>query len=149
MFVFFKKNHPFFFALFLSLSYHQFCFHLKNVSYCSRCIWCILNSEFRRAEDRWRHVLCQNTRAQQTVASRPRPRTEKVFMVKQKFYSMGGTPGLVVMGGDSWSEGNGFESQHCMLDGHFTTLSCCKNCNVCLKKQNKWKRVRDGHYFKI
>ena len=28
----------------------------------------------------------------------------------------GGSPGLVVMGGDSCSEGCGFESQHCILD---------------------------------
>ena len=33
---------------------------------------------------------------------------------------MGGSPGLVVMGGDSSSEGHGFESQHCILDGHFS-----------------------------
>ena len=32
---------------------------------------------------------------------------------------LGGSPGLVVMGGDSCAEGRGFESQHCILDGHF------------------------------
>ena len=32
---------------------------------------------------------------------------------------VGGSPGLVVMGGDSCSEGCGFESQHRILDGHF------------------------------
>ena len=38
------------------------------------------------------------------------------------------------MGGDSHSEGRGFESQHHILDGHFFTLICCKNCSdVCLK----------------
>ena len=31
---------------------------------------------------------------------------------------MGGSPGLVVMGGDSRSEGRGFESQCRILDGH-------------------------------
>ena len=30
----------------------------------------------------------------------------------------GGSPGLVVMGGDSCSIGRGFESWHCILDGH-------------------------------
>ena len=32
---------------------------------------------------------------------------------------LGGSPGLVVMGGDSRSEGSGFESQCRILDGHF------------------------------
>ena len=46
-----------------------------------------------------------------------------------------GSPGLVVMGGDSCSEGCGFKSQHRMLDGHFFTYICWKNCNdVCLKR---------------
>ena len=42
--------------------------------------------------------------------------------------------GLVVMGGDSYFEGRGFESHHHILDGHFFTFICCKNCNVCMKK---------------
>ena len=47
----------------------------------------------------------------------------------------GGSPGLVVMGGDSCSKGRGFESLHHILDGHFFTLICCKICNdVCLKR---------------
>ena len=33
---------------------------------------------------------------------------------------MSGSPGLVVMGGDSNSEGRGFESQCRILDGHFS-----------------------------
>ena len=33
---------------------------------------------------------------------------------------MGGSPGVVVMGGDSRSEGRGFESQCHILDGHFS-----------------------------
>ena len=41
----------------------------------------------------------------------------------------------MVMGGDSCSEGHGFESQPCILDGHFFILICCKICNdVCLKR---------------
>ena len=40
----------------------------------------------------------------------------------------------MVMGGDSHSKGRGFESQRRILDGHFFTLICCKNCIVCLKR---------------
>ena len=35
-------------------------------------------------------------------------------------------PGLVVMGGDSCSEGRGFESQHRILDGHYQILFVVK-----------------------
>ena len=42
----------------------------------------------------------------------------------------GGSPGLVVMGGDSCSKGREFESQHHILDGYFFTFICCKNSNV-------------------
>ena len=48
----------------------------------------------------------------------------------------GGSPGLLVMGGDSCSKGRGFESQHCTYTGWtYFTFICCKNCNVCLKRQ--------------
>ena len=40
----------------------------------------------------------------------------------------------MVMGRDSHLEGCGFESRHRILDGHFFTYICCKNCNVCLKR---------------
>ena len=33
-----------------------------------------------------------------------------------------GSPGLVVMGGNSCSKGCEFESRHCILDGHFSRL---------------------------
>ena len=39
---------------------------------------------------------------------------------------MGGSPGQVVMGGDSHSEGRGFGYQCHILDGHFFALICCK-----------------------
>ena len=42
------------------------------------------------------------------------------------FYALGGSPGLVIMGGDSRSEGRGFESQCRILDGHYFTLICSK-----------------------
>ena len=37
-----------------------------------------------------------------------------------------GSPGLVVMGGGSCSEGCGFDSQHHTLDGHFSNLFVVK-----------------------
>ena len=37
-----------------------------------------------------------------------------------------GSPGLVVMGRDSCSEGCGFESQHQILDGHFSHIVVVK-----------------------
>ena len=39
----------------------------------------------------------------------------------------------MVMGDDSCAKGRGFKSRHCILDGQFFTLICCKNCIVCLK----------------
>ena len=51
-----------------------------------------------------------------------------------KVWKMGGSLGLVVIGGDSCYEGCGFESLHRILDGHFFTFICCKNCNFCLKR---------------
>ena len=38
----------------------------------------------------------------------------------------GGSPGLVVMGGDSYSNGREFESRHRVLDGHFSHLFVVK-----------------------
>ena len=45
--------------------------------------------------------------------------------------SLGGSPDLVVMGGDSCSKGRVFESQHHVLDGHVYTF----NFNVCLNRR--------------
>ena len=48
---------------------------------------------------------------------------ETVYGTKQnwpKNIELGGSPGLVVTGGDSHSEGRGFESQCCILDGNFS-----------------------------
>ena len=55
-------------------------------------------------------------------------------VVMAKHLNHGESPGLVVMVGDSCSKGREFESWH-ILDGHFFTFICCKNCNVCLKRQ--------------
>ena len=45
-----------------------------------------------------------------------------------------GSLGLVVMGGDSCSEGCGFKSQHCILEGHFSHLFVVKIVMFVLKK---------------
>ena len=43
---------------------------------------------------------------------------------------MGGSPGLLVMGGDSYPEGRGFESQHCILLGHKNYFIFCLLINT-------------------
>ena len=43
----------------------------------------------------------------------------------------------MVMGGDSCPEGRGFDSHALLLDGHFVTYICCKNCNVSLNSRIK------------
>ena len=62
---------------------------------------------------------------------------------------IGREPGVVVMGRDSCSKGHGFNSQHRILDGHFFTYICCKNCNVCLKRPKiNEKEAGVGPFFK-
>ena len=62
---------------------------------------------------------------------------------------LGGSPGLVVKGGDLLSEGSEFESRCRILDGDFFTFICCKNCNVCLKRTKiNEKEAGVGHFFK-
>ena len=41
-----------------------------------------------------------------------------VILCTNKMDKLGGSPSQVVMGGDSGSEGRGFESQRHFLDGH-------------------------------
>ena len=55
------------------------------------------------------------------------------------------------MGGESCFEGHVFESQHCILDGHFSHLPmCCKNCNVFVEKTKiNQKEAEDGPLIKI
>ena len=61
----------------------------------------------------------------------------------------GGSPGLVVMGGDSYSEGRGFESRHHILDRHFFTFICSKNCNSLFEKTKINKKGPGmAHFFK-
>ena len=54
------------------------------------------------------------------------------------------------MGNDSCSRGCEFESQRHILNGHFFTLICCKNCIDCLKRQKiNEKRCQDWPLLKI
>ena len=71
------------------------------------------------------------------------------FVVAKIVFVKGGSPGLVVMGGDSWSKGRGFKSQHCMLDGHFSHLFVAGIVMFVRKEGNKRKRGRDGPFLKI
>ena len=54
--------------------------------------------------------------------------------MKIKMHFRGGSPGLVVMGGDSRSKGHEFESRYHILDGHLSHIFVVKICNVCLKR---------------
>ena len=62
---------------------------------------------------------------------------------------MGGSPGLVVMGWDSCSEGRGFESQHHILDGHFSRWFVVKIVVFVWKDENKLKRGREWSIKKV
>ena len=66
------------------------------------------------------------------------------------FVNRGGSPGLVVLGGDSRSEGCGFESQCHVLDGHdiFHVDLLLKLYCLFEKTENKWKRVWGRPIFK-
>ena len=62
---------------------------------------------------------------------------------------LGGSPGLVVVGGHSCSKGREFESRHNILDGHFFTYIFVVKFVMCVwKDENKWKRARVGRFFK-
>ena len=49
-------------------------------------------------------------------------------------YTSGGSPGLVVMGGDACSKGCEFESLRHILDGHYLHLFVVKIAYLCLKR---------------
>ena len=66
-----------------------------------------------------------------------------MFCLIKNIWSLGGSPGLVVMGGDSCSEGNGFKSQYCILDGHFITFICC----LFEKRKINEKEAGDGPFL--
>ena len=75
----------------------------------------------------------------------------RVFVVKLKCFagpkktkrSRGGSPGLVVMGGDSCSNGCEFESWHHILDGHFFTYFVVKIVMCALKDKINEKEAAD------
>ena len=57
---------------------------------------------------------------------------------------MSGSPGLVVTGGDSWSEGHGLVSRHRILKGDFSRLF--------VVKMFVWKKridAGDGPFLKL
>ena len=59
------------------------------------------------------------------------------------------------MGGDSVFRGCEFESQHCILDGHFFTFICCENFFENTKINEKeaedgpFLRKKIGHWLKV
>ena len=69
-----------------------------------------------------------------------------------KMFILGESPGLVVMGWDSCSEGRGFESQRHLLDGHdiFSHWFVVKTVLYCFfeKTENKRKRGRARPFLK-
>ena len=55
----------------------------------------------------------------------------------------------MVMGDNLCSRSRGFKSWHRILDGHFFTLICCKNCIVCLERPKiNEKEAGVGPFFK-
>ena len=61
---------------------------------------------------------------------------------------MGGSPGLVVLGGDSCSKGHWFKSQSWILDGHVSHLIVVEIVMFNWTDENKWKRGRGWTIFK-
>ena len=52
------------------------------------------------------------------------------------------------VGGDSRSEGRGFKTRHCIVDGHFSHIFVVKICNVCLKRPKiNEKEARVGPFL--
>ena len=51
----------------------------------------------------------------------------------------------MIMGGDSCSEGHGFESQCRILDGHFFTLICSKIVLMFVSKRPKVNEKEAGY----
>ena len=61
---------------------------------------------------------------------------------------MGGSPGLVVMGGDSRTRDCGFKSNLIMDNGWTFFTLYYRKCNVCLKRAKiSDKRAEDGPFF--
>ena len=54
----------------------------------------------------------------------------------------------MVMGGDSFSKGRGFESQHCILNGHFSHLFVAGIVMFVYKMKINEKEAEDGPFLK-
>ena len=61
---------------------------------------------------------------------------------------MGGCTGLVVMGSNLQSKGCRFESQHCVLDGHFYIIFVKIVMFVLKRPKINEKEARDGPFQK-
>ena len=70
------------------------------------------------------------------------------FFQQEKSATKGGSPGIVVMVGDSCFKGCDFESRHRILDGLFSNLFVVKIVICDWKDENKWKRSRGRPVFK-
>ena len=59
------------------------------------------------------------------------------------------SPGLVVMGRESRSEGRGFESRHYILDGHFSHIFVVKIVMIFVWKDQNQTKNRQGlaHFY--
>ena len=66
-------------------------------------------------------------------------------MTDKQIQPEGGSPGLVVIGGDSSFQGCGFKSQHCILDGHFSHLFAAKNVMLFERTEINEKEAGNGH----
>ena len=115
-------------------TYTGLTWHLFTSICCKICIdVCLKLTENKRKRGRgWRDVVRSKnifdpfSRASLWFHSKYSIWRFELFLFKLKKDSrsqchkqiLGGSPGLVVMGGASCSEGRGFESQHSLLDGH-------------------------------
>ena len=70
------------------------------------------------------------------------------YLGYQKISCRGGSPGLVVLGGDSASKGRGFESLTHKQDGHFSHLFVVKIVMFVWKDEKKWKEAGMAHLEK-
>ena len=65
----------------------------------------------------------------------------------QQLKILGRSPGLMVMGGDSCSEGCEFKSLHCILDGHFSHIFVEKNVMCVTKTKINKKEAGVGPFY--
>ena len=73
----------------------------------------------------------------------------KVCKCGANFCTPGGSPGLVVMGDDSWSRGRWFESRCHLPDGHFSHWFVVKLYWFLFEKtENKQREAGDGPFIK-